>query len=394
MNLHRRAWPVGAALCLLAGCARVVADKEDPAMASPRLEHGLGDGRKVLLERAVAAFDHMQRHVASHKDWGEGMYPYPQPCVYLQMHLVEMQTAGWDVDFDTLAAVSGASALFAYQPGEFMPKYANLLIGMDRRIAEATGFGYEWVPFQNAEQAWQIIKEAVDSGRVAKGWDWESCAFCGYQEADEPEGRKVYAIGDGPGTFATWWTRGEFAEWLDRIMQWKQNRLGRHTARVPTKPPREVARRVMRDLVAWSTDPPEACTKRFPQATFGLAGIERYADDCADVEAFPDWTMCHDINPQWTLRHSTGVYLGRVADGGLFPQPAARHIAQAAAAYRSAAESWHQAYGLLGHGATEGQRRDPKRRRRAAALIRQALEHERGGIAEIEKALRSAQSGE
>ena len=53
-------------------------------------------------------------------------YPYPQPCVYLQMHYVEMHTTGWQtVDFDTLVAVSGASALFAYQPGEFRPKYAR-----------------------------------------------------------------------------------------------------------------------------------------------------------------------------------------------------------------------------------------------------------------------------
>ena len=79
---------------------------------------------------------------------------YIQPCVYLSMHLVAMRAAGWrDADMDTITAVSGASALFAYEPGEFMPKYANLHIGMDQRIAHATGFGYEWAPFEGGEEA-------------------------------------------------------------------------------------------------------------------------------------------------------------------------------------------------------------------------------------------------
>ena len=70
----------------------------------------------------------MTGHVASHRDWGEDAYPYPQPYVYLQMHWVEMHVLGWrDVDFDTIAAVSGASALFGYEHGTWRPKYANLL---------------------------------------------------------------------------------------------------------------------------------------------------------------------------------------------------------------------------------------------------------------------------
>ena len=260
------------------------------AAAKTRMAAGSKHPQK-LLDKAVAAFDHMQKHVASHGDWGEGMYPYPQPCVYLQMHLVEMQAAGWDVDFDTLVAVSGASALFAYQHGEFMPKCANLHIGMDKRIADATGFGYEWVPFKDAEAAWQAVKATADSGRVAKGWDWENCAFCGYQEAAKPEGRKIFAIGDGPGTFSVWWTWKQFSDWAERMGKWKQNRFGRHARRVPKVAAKKVALRVMQDLVAWSTDPPEICRKHFPKATFGLAGIERYAADCANLKKFPEWGM-------------------------------------------------------------------------------------------------------
>ncbi len=79
---------------------------------------------------------------------------YVQPYVYLSFHLLEMHAAGWkDMDFDSLAAVSGASALFAYQPKEFMPKYCHVMIAPHTRIAEATGFGYEWVKFADAEGA-------------------------------------------------------------------------------------------------------------------------------------------------------------------------------------------------------------------------------------------------
>ena len=43
-----------------------------------------------------------------------------------------------------IAAVSGASALFGYQPGEWMPKYAHLQVNPDQRIAEATGLPVQW----------------------------------------------------------------------------------------------------------------------------------------------------------------------------------------------------------------------------------------------------------
>ncbi len=69
------------------------------------------------------------------------------------------------MDLDTLAAVSGDSALFAYQPQTFMPEYANLHIGTDNRIASATGFRYEWVPIEGPDDAWQVLRESLDSGR-------------------------------------------------------------------------------------------------------------------------------------------------------------------------------------------------------------------------------------
>jgi hypothetical protein len=65
-------------------------------------------------------------------------------------------------------------------------------------------------------------------------------------------------------------------------------------------------------------------------------------------------------------------------------------MAAAAKEYKAAFAAWHKAYGLLGHGATKPQRRLKKRREAAAALVREALEHEKAAIAELKKALAAA----
>ena len=341
---------------------------------------------KVLLQEAVKAFRHITTRVASHKNWGEGVHPYPQPHVYLVAHLVEMRTAGWkDIDFATLAAVSGASALFAYEPRNFMPKYAHLLVGMDKRVAEATGFGYEWTPFRDAEEAWGLIRRTVDSGRAMKGWNAENVVFAGYQDAADKAGRKVFAMTDGPACYATWISWEDFTEWAKTVRKWNRCRLGRHTRRVRAAAGRAVALRVMRDLVTWSTQPPAACRKRFPAATFGLAGIAAYAADCANVRKYAQWSMCHGINPLWTMRHSTAVYLRRVAEGNALPAKASRHVLPAAEKYTAAYTAWHKAYGLLGHGAA-GKKPTATQRREMAEAIRQALAHEKAAISDLREA--------
>ncbi|MHC4718635.1 MAG: cysteine peptidase family C39 domain-containing protein, partial [Planctomycetota bacterium] len=341
-------------------------------------------GKEALLKEAVAAFEHITTKVASHKDWSDGVYPYPQPCVYLVAHLVCMLTAGWkDADFDTLAAVSGASALFAYEPETFMPKYANLMIGMDERIAEATGFGFEWVRFDGVEGAWGVLTESIDSGRPATGWHAEHLVFAGYRDARKPARRKVFAMTDGPEHYARWWTWKEFADWAGKA---SRGQMGRHGKRVRQAAARKVARRVAADLLTWSDNPPEPCRRRFPKAKFGLAGMAAYADDCADVARFKDWAMCHGINPQWTVRNSSAVYLRRVARDGVFPEKVSTHLASAADAYQGAFAAWHEAYGLLGHGATKRQRRDKSRRQAAADLIRQGIAREKTALAALAEA--------
>ena len=360
------------------------AGKEHEQMSTPASDQeGPGAQARVLLDGVVADFKRITNDLEGHQVV-VGDITYPQPAVYLTTHLVEMWAAGWkDADFDTLAAVSGASALFAYQPDEFMPKYANLHIGMDGRITEATGFGYEWVPFEDTDSAWPIIKESIDSRRPLKGWHWENLLVGGYHDAARKQDRKVFVMDDGPGTTAEWWTWQRFSEWT---AEWPHF-LGRHTERVETAPAKEIALRVMSDLVEWSANPPDAIAREYPEAKFGLEGIEIYAAHCADIETYDDWVACHPINPQWTVRNSTAAYLDQVAGARIFPAHIAEHITAAAREYRAAYEDWREFYNQLGHDAPENAGKTKERRLAGAAAIRSALEHEKAAIDSVRQAL-------
>jgi hypothetical protein len=341
----------------------------------------------VLLQPAVDQFQELILREGEHSVVS-GDEIYIQPYVYLSAHLVQMRAQGWDVDFDQIAAVSGASALFAYKPDDFMPKYAHLTVEPDERIAEATGFGYEWVHWEDIEGAWSILAESVDVGKSVKGWDWENILFAGYQDGDTPEARTVYAMADGPDTYSKWLTWAEFGEWVERVSQWKECRLGRYAGRVETKPPGEVAVRVMRDLVAWSVEPPASARKHWPDAAYGLAAIAKYAATCEASDPNENWVACHPINGQWTVRNSTGVYLQRVVETGLFAAPVNERLLAAAREYRAAYESWQQLYvQYLGHGVPESKRKTRKHRQAGAAAVRQGLKHEKAALAEVERAL-------
>jgi hypothetical protein len=346
----------------------------------------MGESKEVLLDVA-GIFHELVGRIGEHGVVA-GDEKYVQPYVYVSLHLVQMRAAGWDVDYDHIAAVSGASALFAYQPGEFMPKYAHLYVEPDRRIAEATGFHYEWTDFADAGEAWNLITKGVDAGRSLKGWDWENILFAGYEGAREPQERRVYAMADGPDTYAKWLTWGEFSDWALRIRKWGVPRLGRYDARVEAKPIRDVALRVMRDLVEWSVEPPQHVRDQWPKATYGLAGIEAYASTCEGSDTNEDWVACHDINGQWAVRNSTSVYLKRVAEAGVFRDQVNAHLRAAAKDYRAAYESWQELYDkYLGHGVPEARRRTHEHRVAGAAAIWRGLAHEKAGLAEIERAL-------
>ena len=313
---------------------------------------------------------------------------YTQPYVYLSLHLVQMRAAGWaDADFDEIAAVSGASALFGYQPGEFDPKYAHLHLDLDQRIADATGFGYEWVPFKRMDEAWELLKASIDTERPVKGWYWEDILFTNYRDAEEPKERRVFAMADGPDTFAKWWVWDEFVEWVELVEGRSLARFGRHTRRVQPRSAGEIAHRVMRELVEWSVMPPLTIRDSFPNAILGLAGIEAYATDCENSDLSEDWLACHDINPQWTARNSTAVYLGRIAKACLFEQEVNTHLLKASMQYHAAYECWQAFYKLLGHHTEEDVRKMQARRLAGAAVARSWLAHERAALHEVEQVL-------
>ena len=341
---------------------------------------------QVLLADVVSVFDNLIGDLGQHGVIS-GDETYIQPYVYLSLHVVEMRTMGWDVDFDQIAAVSGASALFGYQPGEFMAKYAHTRLSLDERIAEATGFGYEWVEFAGVDEAWQVIVDSIDAGTPLKGWDWENILFGGYEDAALPEDRRVFAMADGPETYARWLTWGEFGEWVKRMGEWKCQRFGRFTGRVEAKPSQEVAPRVMRDLVAWSVAPPESITQNWPEATWGLAGIEALAGEVETSNLDEDWIACHGLNPQWTIRNCTGTYLKRIAEDRVFSEAANAHLIAAADQYRAAFECWQAFYALLGHNASETARKMKARRLAGAAVVRAWLEHETAALAEVGRGL-------
>ena len=313
---------------------------------------------------------------------------YIQPHVWLSFRLLQMRIAGWtDVTFDDLGAVSGASALFGYQPGSWRPKYAHLAVDPDERVAGATGFGYEWVTFLDVEQAWAIVVESVGTGRPAMGWHWENVLFGGYQDAERSQDRMVLTMADGPDTYAKWWTWAEFGEWVTLVDDWNQRSLGRHTERMPARPADETAREVIGNLITWSAEQPAKEVRNHPEATFGLAGIEAYARDCADLEGHEDWTACHDVNGQWALRNSSSVYLGSIAEAGLFPEEASQRLLAAAVAYRTAYTHWQELYAQLGHDAPDGAGRMPDRRKAGAAAVRRALDCERVAIEDLKAAM-------
>lgn len=357
------------------------------------------------VDNAVTVFNELIGRLGQHAV-ASGEEEYTQPYVYLSLHTVQMQTEGWQVDFDELAAVSGASALFGYKPGEFIPKYAHLAVdaagptqeglslepgqelhGIDQRISAATGFSYAWTPFEDAESAWKLIVETVDAGHTAKGWDWEGILFAGYNNAADTADRWIFSMADGPETYTKWLSWEEFCEWVDRVVGWEQAQLGRFAGRVEPAPAKDIALQVMQDLIIWSTEPPNTVREHSPGATWGLAGIRKYGEECRKIDIHETWVACHDINPQWTIRNSTGVYLDRTAKAEIFTGRVNTHLEAAAKQYHAAYSCWAAFYDLLGHGVPDAVQRMPARRRAGSAIVTAWLAHEEAALAEVEAAL-------
>ncbi len=339
---------------------------------------------EVLLESVVEEF---KTGAADGVD--EWMFAGPNILFYL--HYLQAHAAGWtDLDMATIVGVSGAAGLFGYERDDCMPKYAFFAVDPGDQIAKATGFGYEHPKFNDAEEAWQILKESIDTGRPLKAPDWEGILYVGYRDADRPGQRKVFGLSNEPGDICRWMSWEEWEDWAKRIVSWNLNDLiGRHTKRVRPASRKKTALKVMSDLVKYSTKAPGDWEKDNPNAIWGLAGIEAYAEDCANLRELPDFGMCHPINPQWATRRCSAVYLGRTAKADIFPKQVSERIKAASSWYFAAYHSWVVAHYQIGWGAL-GVKKTKAHRLAAAGAIRQAAAHERAAIGEVKKALRAA----
>ncbi len=320
------------------------------------------------------------------------------------MRLVCLRAAGCEeVDYETLLALSGLGAAFAYHPQDYWVMYQPPEPPgvAEERIARATGCGWEWLPrWQSPEGAWQTLKATIDSGRPIEGNYAEEFLFGGYQEAALPEDRKVYAMG-GFGK-PSWWSWERFVEWATSGPDFWT--FGRASGPVPRGSARDIAVEVLQGAARAGRHDGRAEVPFMAHAHYGFAGIEAYAADVVDLAKDPDWFYpgwlgCHCVNRQAHGRRCLAVYLRRAA--AVFSPSVADHVSAAAEAYESAYGAWqefsrHLGY-LAGHTSLEPLKeewRKPARRRAGAAAIRRALRHEKAAGAAARKALRAVAQGE
>ena len=339
---------------------------------------------QVLLKSVVKIFDEVAAQTSR---------AYWQPRSAMTAHLVCMRAAGWkDADYETLMTVSGFGISFAYEPGERFWVGWVPPPGADERITRATGFGWEWKSFEAPEKAWRFIRRTLDDRKPIRLPYDEELVIAGYQHSARIDDRKVFVLCVPFAHPGEWWAWSRFAEFFRGPRGFS---CARHTRRVPKVPAREVAAEVMKNVVQWTHHHPLADNKSYGQVEFGMAGMEAYASDIADVEkpagAFAaGWRGCHAIYPQWTARKCTAVYLKRAA--GQFPTKVARHIRAAAKEYEAAYAAWREWETHLGReGKAPKDAWDAKGHREAgAAAIRKAIEHEKAAIGELAFALATA----
>lgn len=314
------------------------------------------------------------------------------------MYVTCMRVAGWPQDYAEVITVSGYGPSFGYSQETWWAHYFPPP-GRDRRIGEATGFGFRWEQHKTPEAYWQALKQAIDAGKPVYGPYMEGVLFIGYREAeraDERQVRPLAAVFVEPGS---WWTWARFCDWHAKHSDggW----FGCHTGRVKAVPPRDSALAVLRLMVQMASADPRRSNPQFAGVLWGLAGILAYADDLADTSksgAPQDdggffqggWRGCHNIIPQMSGRPAAAVYLRRVAP--LFPA-AQKHILAAAAAYDCATDAWREfdrqlgrALVASGHDHTAAWL-DPAHRTAGASAVRQAHDHEESAIAAIAQAL-------
>ena len=350
------------------------------------------DGQRVWIEAAKAVFlQHFDEQKAGGATpWAERSDTY--------MYLAQMRLAGAAIDYADLITIAGYGPSFAYAPGPADRWNAHYfpVSGRDDRIAHATGYQYRWQQYEDPEHYWQALKRAVDSGNAVHGPNEEDVPFVGYEEAENPQDRKVMPVAivfvdDDE------WTWAQFVMWHSREMVngWF-GALHQQTAPWPaTESAVEVIETMVR--VANGDDPRRTDADG---VVWGTEGIAAYARDLADVSKSGatqemggyfqgGWRGCHNVMPQMSGRPAAAAYLTRVAL--LFDEVTRAHIESAAAAYTRATESWRIFDGQLGRALPQTQHeatwQHARHRLAGADAVRQAADHEADAITALEQAL-------
>jgi len=305
---------------------------------------------------------------------------------YIYTRLACMRTAGWEVDYETLMPVSGYGLSFAYEAKTESGAHFCPPPGTDQRMTQATGFGWEYLHLKDIEDYWQALKETIKSGRPVQACHMEELLFVGFQEAEKKKHRRIRPMAIS--VFVdpdTWWSWREFKRWFAEF----GGPLGRFTRKTEALDDKQVAIETMKALVhlayqdtrSEGTNPPVAC---------GLAGIEAFARDMADLSMSErhfcsGWFGCHDSNPQWTARQLTLQYLQTCVP--LFEEEVAGLIRAAVKDYQRAHGAWLEWDQQLGtHSPRRAWAKEP-RRLAGAEAVRRAAQHERDGIEKIRQAL-------
>ena len=174
-----------------------------------------------LLEASINQFDYVVKNIASHSNVLDNSI-YPQPSTYLTTHYICMKVAGFDIDYDILTTISGASGLFAYKPDDFTPKYAHLHINIDKRIEQATGFGFEWLAPKTADECFNMIKDSINNNKPVKSTMYENVLFAGYSDNENINKRKIYLLTDGADYYSEWGSWNAFFYWFK---EWGHNKI-------------------------------------------------------------------------------------------------------------------------------------------------------------------------
>jgi hypothetical protein len=187
--------------------------------------------------------------------------------------------------------------------------------------------------------------------------------------------------GPGPGE-AGWKTWADFVQWFN---EWGKfaGAWGRYSTHAKPASEADVARRVMRELVSWSTEPPPGAPPAGKDKTvYGLAGIRAYATDILDTSRKLDywdgsWKGCHAIQPQRASRYATAAYLESLVGRKVLDPDATRQVAAAAHEYRLACEQWNRWNEQLGRKAADaGAWQDAEHRRTGGQALLEAARHE------------------